>query len=433
MTRAQAPGLLAKIKKRLVPQNRSLYTDRAVVSLKKHGVSPNQLSQNALTVIKKLKRAGYDAFLVGGGVRDLLLGYQPKDFDVVSNATPEQVRKLFRHSRIIGRRFPIVHVCFYRDIIEVSTFRGNGNKEDADKTPSLSMIHRDNTYGTIEEDVWRRDFTVNALFYNIDNACIVDFVGGLTDIGARQIRMIGDPIQRFHEDPVRLLRAIRLAAKLDFEIEPQTQMALQQLGNLLQQVPAARLLDEVVKLFFAGSAWPTFQFLQRMGYFSLLFPLLNERLKADNEAWIYPLIEAALKSTDDRFHNQQRLTPGFLLAVFLWPVLTHHLQSMMDQGTRFHAALPLAMTHIIKSQSNACLITHRMSAMLRAMWTLQFHLEKRRKRRVYQLLGNRYFRAAFDLLALRAKVGQVPQSLVDWWQVFQTVKPEQRQQMVAEL
>lgn len=431
MTDSQGDGLLGKLKNCLSRQKNS-QLEREVVHHQHHGISSKQLSANARKVIDRLKKAGFDAFLVGGGVRDLLLQGKPKDFDIVSNATPEQVCEIFRNSRIIGRRFRIAHVYFHREIIEVSTFRAGAAESEKLAAP-LTMIRHDNTFGTIEEDALRRDFTVNALFFDAKDESIIDFVDGVTDIKRKKIRMIGDPVQRFHEDPVRLLRAIRLAAKLDFDIEKTTQKALLELGHLLVQVPAARLLDEVIKLFFAGSAWKTFHFLKKTNYIRFLFPALNKLLEEDKDKSITQLLDAALKATDTRFHEQRRLTPGYLIAVFLWPVFIESLQQKNKAGVRFYHAFPEAMEETIKKQTSVCMLTHRMTAMLRGMWTLQFHLERRRKRRVYSLFSNRYFRAAFDLLELRAKSGKVPQSLVDWWATFQTSDATQRDQMLAEL
>ncbi len=410
----------------------------ASVARADHVISRNDISNNALKVLYRLKDEGFTVYLVGGSVRDLLLKRKPKDFDVVTDATPEQARKIFRNSRIIGRRFRLVHVYFKNEIIEVSTFRANIEEPHVDEGRIKEgneklVIKADNVFGTIEEDAWRRDFTVNALYYTVKDFSVVDYTGGLADLDKRQIRMIGDPLQRFHEDPVRLLRAIRLAAKLEFSIEPATEKPLRELNHLLQHVPQARLLDELIKLFFEGNAVITFKFLNEMDYVPTLFPTLDKLLKDDSSSKIKILINAALRETDARFHSGRHLTPGFLLGVFLWPVaeLAHRLHQ--KNGMRFFKALHQAMTETIKDQSAVCLVTKRMVVMMHSMWTLQYHLEKRRPKRILHLLKQRFFRAAFDLLELRAEAGQVPLSLVKWWRDIQSAKPKKQLLMVENL
>ncbi|OGO93040.1 MAG: hypothetical protein A3F41_04070 [Coxiella sp. RIFCSPHIGHO2_12_FULL_44_14] len=404
-----------------------------------HCLSRKNISQQALKVLYRLSDAHYDAYLVGGSVRDLLLNRNPKDFDIATNATPEDVRKLFRNSRIIGRRFRLVHVYFEKEVVEVSTFRANSEAEEPQTKETRGphktalMITADNTYGTIEEDAWRRDFTVNALYYNIKDFSVVDFTGGLADLKAKKISMIGDPLQRFHEDPIRLLRAIRLAAKLDFSIDDSISQLLTPMAYLLEHVPQARLLDEMIKLFFEGYAVITFQRLQDINYVAVLFPELANVLAKPNAEATKKLVYSALKTTDQRFYNEQRLTPGFLLAVLLWPVLQNFLVECQQQGMRFSAAFHLTMQKTVQTQAEVCLLTKRMLAMMRAVWTLQYHLERRRSRRIYHLLKHRYFRAAFDLLALRAEAGEVSLSLVQWWDTFQNAKVKQRHAMLEQL
>ncbi|MGB5591837.1 MAG: polynucleotide adenylyltransferase PcnB, partial [Gammaproteobacteria bacterium] len=240
-----------------------------------HNVSRSQISKNALRVLYRLKDAGYKAFLVGGGVRDLLLGREPKDFDIVTDALPDQVRSLFRNSRLIGRRFRLAHVHFGREIIEVATFRAaqDADVEDLDRqTDSGGRILRDNVYGDIDEDVWRRDFTCNALYYNIADFSIWDYAGGVQDIEAGTMRLLGEPEARYREDPVRMLRAVRFAAKLGFRIDPASEAPLLELGELLAEVPAARLFDESIKLFLSGHAVQSYELLRRYNLFQHLFP-----------------------------------------------------------------------------------------------------------------------------------------------------------------
>ncbi len=293
-----------------------------VIKRKNHSISRSDISPNALRVLYRLSKSGYEAYLVGGGVRDMLLSYHPKDFDIATNARPHEIRKLFKNSRLIGRRFRLVHVYFPNEIIEVSTFRANAEEllkeeplSEMQKT-GATMLSEDNTYGTIEEDAWRRDFTVNALYYNITDFSVIDFTGGMRDLHQRLIRMIGDPTQRYHEDPVRLLRAIRLAAKLDFKIHPDTEEPLKKLHNLLRHVPSARLFTEVLKIFFEGHAVRSYQLLKQTHYMRTLFPEAATILEKTRQPLYENLIKLALKATDERFHNQQSLNPGFLFAIF---------------------------------------------------------------------------------------------------------------------
>jgi len=279
-----------------------------IIPRKLHCISRENISPNALKVLYRLKKSGYSACLVGGSVRDLLLDRRPKDFDVATNATPEEVRQLFGNSRLIGRRFRLVYVFFPEETVEVSTFR-------ASTTEKPSMLTADNTYGTIEEDAWRRDFTVNALYYDIADFSVVDYTQGMQDLKNRLLRVIGDPVQRYHEDPIRLLRAIRLAAKLQFHIHSDTEAALIQLPHLLQHVPPSRLFDALLKLFFDGYAVLTYQYLNKYNYLNVLFPqaaqVLQERKSDQDER----LIEIAMQATDDRFSSGQSLNPGFLFSI----------------------------------------------------------------------------------------------------------------------
>ncbi len=399
-----------------------------------HELSRKDLSSSALKVLYRLQHAGYAAYLVGGGVRDVLLKRKPKDFDVATDARPEQVRALFRNSRMIGRRFRIVHVYFRGEIIEVSTFRAN-TEEDTRETDSESpfIVQTNNTYGTIEEDAWRRDFTVNALYYNIKDFSIVDYMTGLDDLQAGVLRIIGDPIQRFHEDPVRLLRAIRLAAKLNFTLHPDTEQPLRELPNLLQHVSSARLFDEVLKLFFEGNAEVTYHKLLEFDYFKVLFPQAARVLSQHNAVYENKLVEFALKATDSRFDNEQSLNPGFLLAVLLWPALQKHLKDEQTHHKHFYQVLHAAMSEVLDKQTRVISIPKRLTSMMRSMWLLQHHLQRRRGQRVFRALHHRYFRAAYDFLLLRVQVGEPYQELADWWQRFQEVEPVVQNKMIREL
>lgn len=392
-------------------------------------IPEKHISANALKVLAGLHAADFTAYLVGGGVRDLLVGKIPKDFDIATNASPEQVRRIFRNSRIIGRRFRIAHV-FYRDeIIEVSTFRAQVN-EPAMTTNQHSRI-TNNTFGTVEEDAWRRDFTVNALYYNNKKRMVVDYTGGMEDLEKKLLRIIGNPAQRFHEDPVRLLRAIRLAAKLQFHIHQDTEVEIRKLSGLLQHVAKSRLFDEVIKLFFAGHAYCTYQKLCEYGYFSSLFPQTAAAIQGADADKSLAFIELSLHETDRRYREQNSLNPGFLFSVLLWPALQKALDENPEK--KFHFALRKAMDAVFQGQSAVLVIPHRLLAMVRAIWLLQYYLIKPRGQRIYRTLFHRYFRAAFDFLELRVKVGEPHQSALAWWEKFRDAGGDVRQKMIDEL
>ncbi len=394
-----------------------------------HRLPTKLISQNALKVLHRLDKAGYAAYLVGGGVRDLLLKGQPKDFDVVTNALPEEIRKVFRNSRLIGRRFRIVHVFYPGEIIEVSTFRA-GVQPEAESLPQ--MVQSDNSYGTIEEDAWRRDFTVNALFYNIKDSSIEDYTCGMKDLQNKQLRMIGDPVQRYHEDPVRLLRAIRLSAKLAFVIEPQTKAPILELASLLEHVPKSRLFEEVLKFFYGGYAFAAYQSLTELQYFEKLFPQTVEALATGKfEHKIF--IDLALQATDTRFNEGLSLNPGFLLAVFLWPAVEKEIEIQKTQHDHLFQVLHAAIENVLNRQMQTLTIPKRFTAMMQSIWLLQYHLERRRGKRAIRALTHRYFRAAFDFLELRAKSGEPYQEVCQWWYQFQTARPKLRDDMLAKL
>jgi poly(A) polymerase len=409
-----------------------------VIERKDHTLSRAQISEHALKVLYRLKSTGHEGFLVGGGVRDLLLHKKPKDFDIATDAKPEQIRKIFRNSRIIGRRFKLVHVFSRNEVVEVSTFRANAevphapvDTVDSDERPA--MVKSDNTYGTIEEDAWRRDFTVNALYYNIANFSVIDYTGGMLDLKHRMIRMIGDPEQRFHEDPIRILRAIRLAAKLNFTIHPQTEEPLLRLSGLLQHVPQARLLDEILKLFFEGNAALSYKRLCETKYFAVLFSATDAVLQQGKKSTFARLIKLAIDETDSRFAEEKSLSPAFLIAVILWPVVQSKLQERVTKGDKLFKALSHSIGETISEQSEYCMLPRRMTVMIRSMWMLQYHLERRRINRVFRILHQQYFRAAFDLLLLRGKSGESVKPLGKWWEEFQQVDANERKKMVGEL
>ena len=384
-----------------------------------HGVSRSEISENALKVLYRLKNSGYHAYLVGGGVRDILLGLKPKDFDVATDAHPEQVRELFRNCRLIGRRFRLAHVHFGREIIEVSTFRashidavdGEGHEEDG-------RIIRDNVYGKLDDDVWRRDFTVNALYYNIEDYSIVDYVGGLEDIKKRQLRLIGIPEDRYQEDPVRMLRAIRFAIKLDFSIHPVSEQPIRKLAPLLEEIPEARLFEEFLKLFMSGQSEKTYQQLREYGLFAKLFPQTEEFLNRGDE-FIHKLLTSAFRNTDTRLAEDKPVTPAFLLAALLWVPVRDLANNHEANGLSEMDAIHLASDAVISHQINSTSMPRRFTHMARDMWALQVRLKNIRGKRPLKLLAHQRFRAAYDFLLLRAEAGEDIQELASWWTAFQ--------------
>lgn len=407
-------------------------TVAVLIAPAQHNIPEQKISSNAMRVIERLHDAGYDAHIVGGGVRDLLLGLRPKDFDVATNATPEQVRHVFRHSRIIGRRFRIVHVMFGRDIIEVTTFRGHhsnaDNKKDGEAHDS-GLLLRDNVYGNIEEDAIRRDFTVNALYYGVDRH-VRDFCHGMRDIQQRKIHMIGDPETRYREDPVRMLRAVRLAAKLDFTLEKNTATPIAKLAPLLNDISNARLFDEMVKLFMAGSAVKTFDLMVQHRLFPVLFPGPARLLEPGN--YSDRLIRQALTNTDERIRKELHVTPAFLCAAILWPALQQQQQHAEHSGLPAYQALQKAAQTVISEQVKRIGIPKRFTLPMQEIWELQWQLTRRQGNRAERMLEHARFRAAYDFLLLREQAGENLHHLGQWWTDYQTADLEQRQHMQRE-
>lgn len=410
---------------------------RRIIPRDQHDISRKDFSRAALHVLYGLKDAGYDAYLVGGCLRDLLTGIKPKDFDVVTNATPEQIERVFRGARIIGRRFRLVHVRFKGDVIEVATFRALAGDDDPDdhlsRRSANGQILRDNVYGTIEEDALRRDFTCNALYYNIADFSLHDFADSLHDIEQRTLRLIGDPEQRYREDPVRMIRAVRFAAKLDFEIDPDTEEPLSRLAPLLQQVPAARLFEEVLKLFLGGHGQRTFAVLQRYGLFDALFPATAEALADADGASDLKLLHAAMRNTDQRLAQDKPVTPAFLFAVLLWPVLRRRLAFYLDHGMPPMQAMNKAAGQVMADQVAIIAIPRRFSTVVREMWDLQLRLPRRAGNRAEQLMQHPRFRAAYDFLLLREEAGEIKPGLGEWWTRYQEAHPMDRDQLLASL
>lgn len=400
------------LKKRVIPRDQ-------------HTVSRKEISENALKVLYRLNKAGFEAYLVGGGVRDVLLGEHPKDFDVATSARPEEVAKVFRNCRLIGRRFRLAHVLFGSDVVEVATFRGAN--DDSPQTEH-GMVLRDNVYGTLEQDAERRDFTVNALYYNIADFSVVDFTGGLDDLKKRRLRLIGDPEKRFREDPVRMLRAARFAAKLDFDIEKKTREPIPELAGLLHNVSNARLWDESAKLFLSGYGEACFHQLEQLGLFAALFPATSKALKKSPQ-W-QAMFDAALRNTDQRIAEEKGVNPAFLFAVLLWPVLQHNLQKRLDRGQHPAPAMQAAATDVLDEQNRYIAIARRFSLVIREMWSLQHRFESRTPARVDKLYSHPRFRAAFDLLCLRAESEPELKPLADWWQQYQDADESARIELI---
>lgn len=409
--------------------------ERREIPRDEHNVSRSMISEPAKKVLHRLNKAGYEAYLVGGGVRDILLDGKPKDFDIATNATPEEVHNLFRNSRLIGRRFRIVHVLFGREVIEVTTFRGNAQDDDDGgdtqrKTSEHGLLLRDNVYGNQEEDALRRDFTINALYYCIRDFTVIDFAGGIDDLKQRQLRLIGDPETRYREDPVRMLRAIRFAAKLDFDIEPATEAPITQLAELLDHIPSARLFDEVLKLFSAGHGEATYDLLSRYG---LLAPLFPQTAKAIEEGHSDEPIRQALRNTDARIRQGKSVTPYFLFAAMLWPALQAEWQRRQDQGEPLQPALHQAAAKVIGRQVQATSIPKRFSGPMKEIWELQLRLPRRQGKRALATMEHPRFRAAYDFLLVREASGDTEPGLGKWWTDFQAADTRGRERLLSEL
>jgi len=396
-----------------------------------HNVSRAQISKNALKVMYRLRDAGYQAFLVGGGVRDLLLGREPKDFDIATDAHPEDVRRLFRNCRLIGRRFRLAHVYFGRDIVEVATFRSSEDELAPDDESLLlkdeeGRILRDNRYGEIGDDVWRRDFTANSLYYNIADFSIWDYTGGVEDIRAGVLRLIGEPEARYREDPVRLLRAVRFAAKLGFRIDSASEAPVRDLGFLLESVPPARLFDEVLKLFLGGHAVASYELLRHYGHFGHLFPAVDAMLDSEAGEPYRALLLEALQNTDRRVADDEPVTPVFLFCVLLWGPVRRRATYLEERGESPVQAMLLAADEAGDEQQRHVAIPRRITTPMKEMMVMQLRLQKTRGRRVLGMLGHPRFRAAYDLLCLRARIGDADPALAEFWTRLQALDEDAR-------
>ena len=394
-----------------------------VIPRPEHNISRANISPNAVKVLYRLREAGFRACLVGGGVRDLLLGREPKDFDIATDARPEQVYKLFRNCRLIGRRFRLAHVQFGPEIIEVATFRAHGDDSEDGDGPSVERaadgrILSDNVYGSIEEDAWRRDFTVNALYYDIDNFAVLDYTGGIADLKAGVIRLIGDPVQRYQEDPVRMLRAVRFAAKLGFRLDPAAEAPLHRLGHLLEKIPPARLFDEILKLFLGGSAIQTFELLRHYRLFGRLFPATERCLNHQQRHYPKILLVRALANTDSRLAEDKPVNPAFLFAALLWEPLREQTQQFQTEGLEETEALQAAADAVIQAQVRHTALPRRHSLPMREIWEMQQRLAVITGKKPLRLLAHPRFRASYDFLLLRADSDERAAELADWWTRF---------------
>lgn len=393
-----------------------------------HGIDRKLLSSAALKTTEGLQKAGFEAYVVGGAVRDLLLNRAPKDFDVATNATPEEVNRIFRRSRIIGRRFRLVHVIFGSETIEVSTFRGSHLAEsDHAKTAESGRILRDNVFGNQEEDALRRDFTANALYYDPATEEVLDFHNGVADIKAGVLRIIGDPTTRYREDPVRMLRAVRLSAKLGLNLDRATEKPIPQMADLLKDVPESRLFDEMLKLFLSGHAMESARELRKHGLHHGLLPLLDVALEQ-------PLgerfVTLALQNTDDRVLSDKPVSPSFLFATLLWHEVLTAWNRIQAQGERPIPALQLAMNEVCDIQAEKLAIHKRYSSTMREIWGMQPRFDQRGGKRPYSLIEHPRFRAAYDFLLLRCESGEVPAELGQWWTDFAHADGEARTAML---
>jgi poly(A) polymerase len=394
-----------------------------IIPRSEHNISRANISPNALKVLYRLKGAGFQAFVVGGGVRDLLLDRHPKDFDVVTDADPDEIRQLFRNCRLIGRRFRLAHVRFGRDIVEVATFRAAAAEAADERAHSIDgRILRDNVYGGIDEDVWRRDFTINALYYNIADFSVWDYTTGMADIRARTLRLIGDPATRYREDPVRMLRAARLAAKLDFTIAPETAAPIRELGHLLRDVPPARLFDELLKLFQSGHALESFEQLLKYDLLQYLFKDTHDVLATADGSAMLEFIRAGLRNTDERIREDKAVTPMFLYAVLLWFPIRQLAADLQREGWGEAQAVFEASHRIVGRQQTA--FPRRFSSPMKELLALQGRFLDTRGARAGRLLHHKRFRAAYDFLVLRSRCGEVDSATADWWTQVQELSPD---------
>lgn len=394
------------------------------------GINPEDLGQSTLNALHELHKAGFDAYIVGGSVRDLLLGLHPKDFDIATNATPEQVKRVFgRHCQIIGRRFQLAHVYQERHLLEVATFRAPHQEHShLSQTSAQGLIVRDNVWGTIEQDALRRDFSVNALYYNPQTGLILDFANGMADIQAKVLRMIGNPAERYREDPVRMLRAVRFAAKLDFSLEAATAAPIAHSAYLLKSISPHRLYDESHKLFACGHLSSALPLAYNMGVFQALFPLL------DDEIIESPLVKQAAQNTDERLQQGKSVNPAFFYAVLLWSWQQRLTQQALDKGEDLFPAQQTAAMRVLVLQSKSTAIPRFVAQTIRDIWELQPRLEQPKARLVPKLISQPRFRAGFDFLWLREQSGDTQTNgMGAWWEHYQQADIDQQEKLLKQL
>ncbi len=402
-----------------------------IIPRTEHNISRQAIRPNALKVLYRLHNEGFSAYLVGGCVRDLLLGRAPKDFDIATNARPEEIRRLFKNSRLIGKRFRLAHIVFGKEIIEVATFRTHHHQaeEEHDARMHKGMIVRDNVFGPIEDDAERRDFSINALYYNIADFSVVDYANGMSDIKARLLRIIGNPELRYREDPVRLLRAARFMGKLKLNISPETEAPITHLSYLLQQVSSARLFQEVLKIFEGGALIDTFHLLQKYKLFEQLFPQ-TAALLHQNET--IKLLEVALTNTDTRLQTDKPISSSFLFAVILWRPVQEQALREEAEGFPPYVAVERAIHIVLKKQTEQLAIPRRMQITIRDICFLQHRFTQRHGSRPLRALEHPRFRAGYDLLVLRQQAGEHVQELYDWWTQFQVGNREEQERLIKE-
>ncbi len=423
--------LIAKVEKvfsRRRPRNRGLEPTR--YTRDQHGIDRRDISDAAIRTCAGLHQAGFSAFVVGGAVRDLLLGRHPKDFDVATDATPEEVRGVFRRSRIIGRRFRLVHVMFGQETIEVSTFRSAHeatSDEDNANVDEHGRLLRDNVYGSQAEDAIRRDFTMNALFYDPEAEEVWDYTDGVKDVEKKRVVMIGEPDARYREDPVRMLRAARLAGKLGFTIEAKTKAPIAELKHLLDNVPEARLFDEMLKLLLSGHAFECIEMLRALGLHTRLLPGLDALLI---DAVSRAFVTLALKRTDERIREDRGVSPAFLFAALFWHPMNVRCRVLEANGERPLAALHQAMDDVLDQQRKTLAIPRRFDGNIKELWMAQPRFMQRSKGKAFRTLSHPRFRACYDFFALRAEVGDAPADVAEWWEKFQVADEETRETML---
>ena len=406
---------------------------QCVLTSDEHSLSPADICKNAREIIRVLQSRNFEAYAVGGCVRDILLGLRPKDFDIATNATPQQVKRLFRRSRIIGRRFQIVHVQFGRDIIEVTTFRSNDTEQtNLVQQAESGLLTRDNKFGSLVDDATRRDLTINALYYDTEKNCLHDYCDGLDDLESRTIRIIGTPSTRYSEDPVRMLRVARFAGKLGFEIDSKTAKPMVKLGHKLKHISSPRMFDETLKLFMSGYGLEVFERLLEYKLFAHLFPQTNRLIKQGHPTAL-AMVKQALTNTDLRIQNKQRVTPAFIYAAILWPAVQKTAQEIQNHGQPATTAINKAASEVISNQIPITAIPKRFTLAMREIWAMQLTLTKRGGNRAKRLMEQPRFRAAYDFVLLREQTGEQLDGLGDWWTKYQDVDEEKRQQMVQKL